>query len=235
MRQDLVNRRAARARRRRRVGERRRGRGSLPPGPRAGEPRVRPRARPPTLAKTVTVSDEELAKWVADHPDRYRTPPRVRARYAAYQPKDFAALAAPSEDAGQGVLRRAPRRPLHRAGGGPRPPHPDQAAARRRREGSAPRHATKAEDVLAKVKKGGDFAKLAQQVSEDAGSASKGGDLGLFSRGQHGAGVRRRRVRARAGRGERGRRDALRLPHHQGRGEAPRRPEAARRRARARS
>src|SRR5262249_15872416 len=42
----------------------------------------------------------------------------------------------------------------------------------------------KAEDVLAKVQKGGDFAKLAQQFSEDAGSASKGGDLGLFSRGR---------------------------------------------------
>src|SRR4029453_14159649 len=42
----------------------------------------------------------------------------------------------------------------------------------------------KAQDVLDKVKKGADFAKLAQQVSEDAGSASKGGDLGLFSRGK---------------------------------------------------
>ncbi len=42
----------------------------------------------------------------------------------------------------------------------------------------------KAEDVLAKVKAGGDFAKLAGDVSEDPGSAKKGGDLGFFKRGQ---------------------------------------------------
>src|SRR5262249_61107907 len=51
------------------------------------------------LAKTAQVSDEEVAKWVADHPDRYRTPPRVRVRYVVYSPKDFATLATPSEDA----------------------------------------------------------------------------------------------------------------------------------------
>src|SRR5262249_30479273 len=51
------------------------------------------------LAKTATVPDEDVAKWVDDHPDRYRTPPRVRVSYIAYSPKDFATLAAPSEDA----------------------------------------------------------------------------------------------------------------------------------------
>jgi peptidyl-prolyl cis-trans isomerase C len=41
----------------------------------------------------------------------------------------------------------------------------------------------KAEDVLAKVKAGGDFAALARQHSQD-GSAQQGGDLNFFQRGQ---------------------------------------------------
>jgi len=38
--------------------------------------------------------------------------------------------------------------------------------------------------VLAEIKKGGDFAALAKQHSQDAGSAANGGDLGFVPRGQ---------------------------------------------------
>jgi peptidyl-prolyl cis-trans isomerase D len=41
----------------------------------------------------------------------------------------------------------------------------------------------KAEEVMAKVKAGGDFAALAKQYSEDTGSKDKGGDLDYFGRG----------------------------------------------------
>lgn len=41
-----------------------------------------------------------------------------------------------------------------------------------------------AEDLLAKVKAGGDFAALATQYSEDPGSKVKGGDLDFFGRGR---------------------------------------------------
>jgi peptidyl-prolyl cis-trans isomerase D len=40
----------------------------------------------------------------------------------------------------------------------------------------------KAEDILAKVNSGGDFAKLARELSQDAGSAAQGGDLGWAER-----------------------------------------------------
>ena len=40
-----------------------------------------------------------------------------------------------------------------------------------------------AESVLKKLKAGADFAKLATEISEDKGSAKKGGDLGAFKRG----------------------------------------------------
>ena len=42
----------------------------------------------------------------------------------------------------------------------------------------------KAEAALARAQKGEDFAALARSLSEDAGSASKGGDLGWFARGR---------------------------------------------------
>ncbi|MBI4653383.1 MAG: peptidylprolyl isomerase [Nitrospirae bacterium] len=40
-----------------------------------------------------------------------------------------------------------------------------------------------AKDILEKLKKGGDFSKLAKAFSKDKGSAVKGGDLGFFKRG----------------------------------------------------
>jgi peptidyl-prolyl cis-trans isomerase D len=134
------------------------------------------------VGKTATVSDADVEKWVADHPDRYRTPPRVRVRYAAYLPKDFAALAAPSDDEIKAYYDEhrddrftAPEEVRARHILIKLPPAADEKARAAAR--------TKAEDVLAKVKKGADFAKLAQDVSEDPGTAGKGGDLGLFSRG----------------------------------------------------
>jgi peptidyl-prolyl cis-trans isomerase C len=43
---------------------------------------------------------------------------------------------------------------------------------------------TEAQSVLAELKKGGDFAALAKQHSQDAGSAANGGDLGFVPRGR---------------------------------------------------
>jgi len=42
----------------------------------------------------------------------------------------------------------------------------------------------KAQDILAKLKGGADFAAMARQFSDDKGSAAKGGDLGYFGAGQ---------------------------------------------------
>jgi len=43
---------------------------------------------------------------------------------------------------------------------------------------------TQADDLLAQIKKGADFADLAKKHSQDPGSAPNGGDLGFFSKGQ---------------------------------------------------
>jgi peptidyl-prolyl cis-trans isomerase C len=41
-----------------------------------------------------------------------------------------------------------------------------------------------ADDIVAKLKSGGDFAALAKEKSKDTGSGAQGGDLGFFSKGQ---------------------------------------------------
>ncbi|MEO5342080.1 MAG: SurA N-terminal domain-containing protein [Gammaproteobacteria bacterium SHHR-1] len=50
-------------------------------------------------------------------------------------------------------------------------------------EGAEQAAKAKAEDLLQQLQKGGDFAALAKQHSDDPGSAPQGGDLGFFGRG----------------------------------------------------
>ncbi len=134
-------------------------------------------------ADAVQLTDDDLQKWLADNAERYRTPQRVKVRYVAYTPKDFAALAAPSDDAIKAYYDehrddRFTEQEQVRASHIliSVPPDADDAAKAAARK--------KAEDVLAKAKAGGDFAALAKEHSGDPGSASKGGDLGFFPRGR---------------------------------------------------
>jgi peptidyl-prolyl cis-trans isomerase D len=131
----------------------------------------------------VQLTDDDLQKWLADNAERYRTPQRVKVRYVAYTPKDFAAMAAPSDDAIKAYYDdhrddRFTEQEQVRASHIliSVPPDADDAAKAAARK--------KAEDVLAKAKAGGDFAALAKENSGDPGSASKGGDLGFFPRGR---------------------------------------------------
>ena len=135
------------------------------------------------LAAGVQPTDEELQKWLEAHADRYRTPPRVRVRYVAYKPEDFAAMATPSDDAVKAYYDEHledrftepeevhARHILIRV-----PPNADDKAKADAR--------AKAEAILARVKGGADFADVAKKESQDPGSAEKGGDLGFFPRGQ---------------------------------------------------
>ena len=141
------------------------------------------RSRAADLAGTITLSDAELQKYLDEHADRYRVPARVRARYVAYRPADFLSevevkdgevaeyYALHKEDKFTEPEQVRARHILVKADGDS---SPDAKAAARK----------KAEDLLAKVKAGADFAALAKARSEDPGSAANGGDLGLFPRGR---------------------------------------------------
>jgi peptidyl-prolyl cis-trans isomerase D len=134
-------------------------------------------------AKGVEVSDEDLEHYLGEHTDRYQVPTKVRARYAAYRPADLASQV----EVKDGEV--AEYYELHKE---ERFTEPEQVRARHilvkvadRASAQAKAAARKkAEDLLAQVKAGGDFAALATKHSEDPGSAVKGGDLGLFPRGR---------------------------------------------------
>jgi len=135
------------------------------------------------LAKAISLTDEELEKYLTEHAEGYRVPPRVRARYVAYRPADVLAQVEvkDGEVAEYYALHKDDKfteteqvRARHILVKTPAGGDADAKAAARK----------KAEGLLAKVKAGGDFAALAKASSEDPGSAAQGGDLGLFSRGR---------------------------------------------------
>jgi peptidyl-prolyl cis-trans isomerase D len=134
-------------------------------------------------AKNVNLTDDELSRHLEAHADRYRIPPRTRARYVAYKPADFAAQVEikDGEIAEQYELQKDERFT-----------EPEQIRARHilvkvasgASDDVKAKARQKAEDLLAKVKAGEDFAALAKKSSDDDATARNGGDLGFFSHGQ---------------------------------------------------
>src|SRR5579884_331133 len=135
------------------------------------------------LGKDVTPTDDELRKYLADHADRYRVPERVRVRYVAYREVDFLPEAMVSDEAIQAYYDdhkddrfSDPEQVRLRHIVVSLPADADEARRTAARK--------KAEDLLARIRAGADFAAVAKQASDDAASAGKGGDLGLVTRGR---------------------------------------------------
>src|SRR5213083_3226248 len=132
------------------------------------------------LFAAATASDDELGKYLSAHPDEFRQPERRKVLSVTLAWKDF--LKPVADDAVERYYREhatefeEPRRArashvlvrVPEAGGS---------------EGEEKARA-KVADVIRRAKAGGDFAKLAKQISEDSGTAPRGGDLGLVRRGE---------------------------------------------------
>jgi peptidyl-prolyl cis-trans isomerase D len=126
----------------------------------------------------LTASDSEIAKYFEDHKEQYRVGEKRKVRYLTI---DQEAMRGKAAVTGQQIERayndniqqystpeqvRASHILLKTQG-------KDDAAVKKQ-----------AEDLIAQLKKGADFAALATKYSEDEGSAKKGGDLDYFPRGQ---------------------------------------------------
>ena len=135
------------------------------------------------LAAGITLTDDDLEHYLAGHPESYRTPARVRLRYVAYRAADFE----PQVEVQDGGITEYYE--LHKT---ERFTAPEEVHARHilvtvpdgATEAAKSAARTKAEELLTKLRGGGDFAALAKQHSDDPGSAAKGGDLGFFPRGR---------------------------------------------------
>src|SRR5579883_1180118 len=129
----------------------------------------------------VQVSPAEVeAQYRLDH---YRVPERVRVRYVAYREVDFLPEATVSDEAIQAYYDdhkddrfSDPEQVRLRHIVVSLPADADEARRAAARK--------KAEDLLARIRAGADFAAVAKQASDDAASAAKGGELGLVARGR---------------------------------------------------
>ena len=124
-------------------------------------------------------TEDEVAKYFEAHKDTYRVAEKRKIRYVTV---DQEALRAKATVTGQQIERSYNDNVQQYS-------TPEQVRASHiliKTTGKAEEDETakkKAEDLLAQVKKGADFAELAKKNSQDEGSAVKGGDLDFFGKG----------------------------------------------------
>src|SRR5499427_7073930 len=127
--------------------------------------------------KGIEPTDAELSAQFAAHPDNYKVPEKRRVKYLSI---DAEALKARQTVTPQEVQQRYNANLQMYS-------TPEQVRASHilfKTDGkNDAAQMKKAQDVLAKVKAGGDFAALAKQYSEDDASKVNGGDLDYFGKG----------------------------------------------------
>jgi peptidyl-prolyl cis-trans isomerase D len=130
----------------------------------------------------VTVNQEDLAAYYEKTKEAYRVPEQVKVRHLTFDPQNYEAEIQVAPDEVEqfyriNIDRFAQEKKVKArhilievdASGGAEA----EEAARK-----------KAEDIKKELDGGKDFAKLAAQYSRDPATASKGGDVGYFERGQ---------------------------------------------------
>jgi peptidyl-prolyl cis-trans isomerase D len=132
------------------------------------------------IAAGIAPTDEELAKYLTDHPAEFRLPERRRIEYVAISPRDFtpAVTSAEVDTYYEEHLREFDI--PHQA----RASHilvrvPDTGGS-----DAEDRAKATAADALRRARAGEDFAQLARELSQDRASAANGGDLGYVSKGE---------------------------------------------------
>lgn len=132
------------------------------------------------LVAAANASDEEIDRYLKDHPAEFREPDRRKIQYVVFSPDDFKK---PVSDADaeqyykeQGQEFETPHqvRVSHIL---VRVPETGGSAAEDKAR-------AKAADAIRRVKAGEAFAKVAKELSEDPGSTANGGDLGFVSKGE---------------------------------------------------
>lgn len=124
----------------------------------------------------VTVSDDEIKTHYDSNKDQYQTDEQVRLKYLELSIDGLMSKAEVSEDELKNYYNEQKQRFLT----------PEQRRARHilvEFGDDEDKAKEKAMAVYEKAKSGEDFAKLAQESSDDIGSKSEGGDLGFFGRG----------------------------------------------------
>ncbi|MGA7577570.1 MAG: SurA N-terminal domain-containing protein [Desulfobaccales bacterium] len=128
-------------------------------------------------------SEAELSRYYQTNQEKFRVPARARVSYLYFPTQDFQDRVKISDAEVANIIKEHPAEFLRPKVVQVRqlelliPPKAD-AATRQRLE-------KQAQDLLDKLKAGADFAKLAQNYSQDPASQAAGGELGDVQRGQH--------------------------------------------------
>ena len=127
-----------------------------------------------------TATDEELTAYLTQHPDEFRQPDRRRVQYVTLNPKNYPATVTDAEVEkyyNEHVAEFETPRQVRAAHVLARVPETGGSAGEDKAR-------AKIVDVIRRAKAGADFGRLAQEVSEDSGTAPRGGDLGLVGKGE---------------------------------------------------
>jgi peptidyl-prolyl cis-trans isomerase D len=135
------------------------------------------------LAKEIQPSEAEIAKYYEDHRERFREADRVAIDYVSYDAKDFEKSVQVSDAEIEQEYntykteRYTDPEEVHvRHVLVAVPPGADEKRREELRE--------RANGVRERLKQGADFATVAKEVSDDAATKDKGGDLGFITRGR---------------------------------------------------
>lgn len=127
--------------------------------------------------KSVTTTDADLTSQFNASPDAYKVPEKRRVRYIAIDAEHLKSSMTATQQQIEAKYQQNAKTYST----------PEQVRASHillKTEGKDDAAVKKqAEEILKKVKAGGDFAALAKQYSEDEGSKTKGGDLDYFGKG----------------------------------------------------
>ena len=134
----------------------------------------------PTDFRHVSMTPEELKDYFSKHKDQFKIPARVKIRYLLFHPQDYLKQVSVSakeiEDYYENNKEKfsQPKQVKVR--------HILIKADPRDKEGTE-KARQRAESIREEAAKGKDFAQLAKQKSEDAGTKDRGGEIGFISRG----------------------------------------------------
>jgi peptidyl-prolyl cis-trans isomerase D len=131
----------------------------------------------------VSPTSQQLVRFYKDNRDQFREPEQIEFQFIRYDPAVLGAKENPSSGDIEVNYERNVKSQFT---------HPQQVRARHiliafppdASPGQRAAAKSRAEEVLQKLKTGGDFAKLVQQYSDDPGTRDKGGELGYFGRGE---------------------------------------------------